>query len=85
MQENFCKRPVQRDQLMVLSSKIAFLIPLYAQLNQLKVCENYEKDVDEYTTISSSDFFNEVTSVNREKLRTIVKNRQRQCERKTLQ
>jgi hypothetical protein len=57
-----------------LSSKVAFLIPLYAQVNQMKLLENYGKDFEEYTTISN-DLFKELFMNKRERIQKLIRKR----------
>lgn len=62
---------------MTFSSKVAFLIPLYAQVNQMKLLEKYGRDVAEYTAVSTKDLYKDVFSNNRQKLQERIKNRHR--------
>lgn len=60
---------------MTLSSKVAYLIPLYAQINQLKLMENFKKDIEDYTSVTKDGLFKDIFSNNREKLREMIRKR----------
>lgn len=65
-------RPINPNDVKVLSSKVAYLIPLYNQLNQLSLMPKYDEAIDEYTKITSDSLCSEITSIENNKLATII-------------
>ena len=66
------KRPITPSDVKVLSSKVAYLIPLYNQLNQLTLMPKYDEAIDEYTKITSDSLCSEITSIENNKLASII-------------